>query len=570
MDVFIPPDICNGYQLAFLVIVYGYILFAGSRMISDGSELLLLVPSISGMIGSVVLPVLGAVPDSLMVLFSGLGPNPQETVSVGVGALAGSTIMLLTIPWFLSVMGGRVHIVNGEAVYKQPLPTSNSEPAWEKLSGNFFHWTKTGVSNSSQVMKNAVFMMKTSLLYLVIQVPALCFPTDEYIITQAALVGFVLCVICWIYYIYTQYLSSKKADSLVEEMITEAIIEGIRNREITLVGAMKDLIGPLRVANGGSDPLLGTNIRKLRATVAPFFRLYEDQAESGVIGFEEFKTIMRDLGVSKLTNFELESIFKSLDKDGSETIDFDEFVALMVKFVRDFETWVDVEKYYLRGLPRGRIYSAATPRHTSRENTPDGESVYERRETNISLEDEDDGDSELDEVPEGLENLSPEQQQVRIKFRSFCLMAAGTFLILIFSDPAVEVLSEVAARVNVSPFFVSFVLAPLASNASEVIASYNYSMKKTRKTMKVSLTTLEGAACMNNTLCLAIFLGVIYFRNLAWEYTAETISILFVQFAVGTIARKRKTFRMIDALCILALYPLSLIIVETLKWTGIK
>ena len=32
-------------------------------MISDGSELLLLVPSLAGLVGSVVLPVLGAVPD---------------------------------------------------------------------------------------------------------------------------------------------------------------------------------------------------------------------------------------------------------------------------------------------------------------------------------------------------------------------------------------------------------------------------------------------------------------------------------------------------------------------------
>lgn len=33
-------------------------------MISDGSELLLLVPQWAGLIGSIVLPFLGAVPDS--------------------------------------------------------------------------------------------------------------------------------------------------------------------------------------------------------------------------------------------------------------------------------------------------------------------------------------------------------------------------------------------------------------------------------------------------------------------------------------------------------------------------
>jgi hypothetical protein len=37
----------------------------------------------------VVLPVLGAVPDGMIVLFSGMGPNAQEGLTVGVGALAG-------------------------------------------------------------------------------------------------------------------------------------------------------------------------------------------------------------------------------------------------------------------------------------------------------------------------------------------------------------------------------------------------------------------------------------------------------------------------------------------------
>ena len=38
-------------------------------MISDGSELLLLVPQWAGLIGSMVLPFLGAVPDSAIGMF---------------------------------------------------------------------------------------------------------------------------------------------------------------------------------------------------------------------------------------------------------------------------------------------------------------------------------------------------------------------------------------------------------------------------------------------------------------------------------------------------------------------
>lgn len=51
-----------------------------------------------------------AVPDGMIVLFSGMGPGAQEQLNVGVGALAGSTVMLITVPWLLSVYAGRVDI----------------------------------------------------------------------------------------------------------------------------------------------------------------------------------------------------------------------------------------------------------------------------------------------------------------------------------------------------------------------------------------------------------------------------------------------------------------------------
>lgn len=52
-------------QVLFLGASYGYVLFFASNMLSEGSELLLLVPSLAGVVGSVVLPILGAVPDGV-------------------------------------------------------------------------------------------------------------------------------------------------------------------------------------------------------------------------------------------------------------------------------------------------------------------------------------------------------------------------------------------------------------------------------------------------------------------------------------------------------------------------
>lgn len=126
LSVNIPPTHWHSYYLPlkdptevgitgllWLFLSYGFALFQGANLISEGSDLLLLVPSMAGLVGGVVLPLLGAVPDGAMILFSGLGSveEAQETLSVGVGALAGSTIMLLTVPFFLSIMGDESTIV---------------------------------------------------------------------------------------------------------------------------------------------------------------------------------------------------------------------------------------------------------------------------------------------------------------------------------------------------------------------------------------------------------------------------------------------------------------------------
>jgi hypothetical protein len=164
--IWIEPTSVNNSALLFLTIVYGVILYQSSNLISSGSELLLLVPSMASLVGSIVLPILGAVPDGVMTLFSGMGPREeaQDEVSIGVGVLAGSTVMLLTFPWFIAVLAGRVPLdKNGEAVYNKKQRESRTKPL-----GLF----DSGVSFEDDIKQNAIMMLGTTLIYLVIQVPA--------------------------------------------------------------------------------------------------------------------------------------------------------------------------------------------------------------------------------------------------------------------------------------------------------------------------------------------------------------------------------------------------------------
>lgn len=127
-------------------------------------------------------------------------------------------------------------------------------------------------------------------------------------------------------------------------------------------------------------------------------------------------------------------------------------------------------------------------------------------------EDADDEDAEdEDDMPDDLRDLSPAEQQRMIKWRAACMMGLGSVIVILISDPMVDVLSEIGKRTQVPAFYVAFVLAPMASNASELVAAYNYAQKKTRATISISLATLLGAAIMNNTFVLGKRVFVLVF-----------------------------------------------------------
>lgn len=77
-------------------------------------------------------------------------------------------------------------------------------------------------------------------------------------------------------------------------------------------------------------------------------------------------------------------------------------------------------------------------------------------------------------------------------------------------------------------------------------------------------SSITGAACMNNTFCLGVFLCLVFFKDLIWEFTAETVSIIFVELVLFLYTFK-KTHTLCDAALILSLYPLSLLLVWVLE-----
>jgi hypothetical protein len=91
----LPDDGYGSFQLIFLLLVYGLIIIFSSILMATGSELLIFIPAISGIVGSVIIPIIAQAIDAFIIIFSCIGANAQNELKIGVGALAGGTLVSL-------------------------------------------------------------------------------------------------------------------------------------------------------------------------------------------------------------------------------------------------------------------------------------------------------------------------------------------------------------------------------------------------------------------------------------------------------------------------------------------
>eukprot|EP00268_Persea_americana_P005394 TRINITY_DN11803_c1_g1_i3.p1 TRINITY_DN11803_c1_g1~~TRINITY_DN11803_c1_g1_i3.p1 ORF type:complete len:390 (-),score=51.12 TRINITY_DN11803_c1_g1_i3:810-1979(-) len=145
----------------FLMLAYGYLMLRAAICLSTGSELLLNILG-SGVIGGFLLPVLGAFPDALLILVSGLSGSKetaQNQVSIGMGLLAGSTVMLLTWLWGSCVVTGKCDLS------EDSIALDSQDSKWCSLIGS-------GVTTDSPTSYAARIMLISVIPFFIVQLQA--------------------------------------------------------------------------------------------------------------------------------------------------------------------------------------------------------------------------------------------------------------------------------------------------------------------------------------------------------------------------------------------------------------
>lgn len=266
-----------------------------------------------------------------------------------------------------------------------------------------------------------------------------------------------------------------------------------------------------------------------------------DTTGSGMVSLEQFLRFVKNFNVP-LTTSQAKFQFYSRDQDLDHKLTRAEFKSLL-------ESLVDTSSFAFR--------SSAEP-VVEQSSNANAVISFEAEHKSSDLaaggpeEENDDDDDEEEDEEAGHSMTSSEKLRWALIY-----ILGGTALVTIFSDPMCEVIGALGDKVGIPPFYISFVVTPLASNASEVISSLKFAAKRTDVTMGLTLSALYGAATMNNTFCLSIFMGLVYFRGLAWTYTAEVMGILLVTVIVG-INGLRQTIRLWQAALVALMFPLSI------------
>ncbi|WJZ99131.1 hypothetical protein VitviT2T_017602 [Vitis vinifera] len=110
--------------------------------------------------------------------------------------------------------------------------------------------------------------------------------------------------------------------------------------------------------------------------------------------------------------------------------------------------------------------------------------------------------------------------------KAVLMLLLGSLIAATFADSLINAVGNFSTDTNIPSFLVSFTVLPFAISSEAVAALMFASQNK----MRISLTfsKIYGAVSMNNLLCLSVFLGLLYFRHLSWNFTSDVLIILIV------------------------------------------
>nr|KAJ0188149.1 hypothetical protein LSAT_V11C900495890 [Lactuca sativa] len=555
----------------FLIVVYEYLLYHGESYAGGDGRIFGVLGN--NFFGASVFQLLDSLPDSLILLASGLSSSKekaQEYVVTGAGLLAGSSVMLLTLLWGVCFICGRTKF------YVKP-GSKVKNKVMQLLTGS-------GVVTDAETSYHAKVMFFSLIPFVVMLLPSvfgLSYSGGGYrIVVLVSLCVAVICLFSYFFYqlfdsrIQTRRLEYAEVERKVELQVPFYEVQALMlDREKHLMLRQKEMEKMMKYPDASE---------KITMTRDDFYSTFEDW-------LDVTRQLMDDP--------------HSLDKSGSE---YNQVAELLLEDKNKLIELISIMMERASGQKLlkedgGRDESAIARFYERIDTNHDGfitrdelkNFIMEMNYEEILMDDEIaeiimrhldiDGNGNIDkqEFQSGVTKWLKEMDHVAShryqreeakakeneKFKAIVLLIIGIFMLTVLAEPLVESVRKFSESIKIEAFYVSFILVPLATNARTAIAAIRAASQKRHVTTSLTFSEIYHKVFMNNIFGFSVLVSVIYFRGLTWHFSAEILVVIIVCVIMGLLASFRSKFPMWTLFIAFPLYPLSLVVVYLLDDT---
>lgn len=160
-----------------------------------------------------------------------------------------------------------------------------------------------------------------------------------------------------------------------------------------------------------------------------------------------------------------------------------------------------------------------------------GSKAVEHHHTVADEDETKQNDDHADNHSDG-DNSDDEEEQPPVAKGVLYLVVGGT-LIFLFADNFIDSVVVIASSLQVSPTLLAFFLAPVASEAPEILESIQLSRKGVSQHINIAFSNLIGGTITKTTLLFGIFNFYGVSRSFVYESPQYSVSLLLLSLCAG-------------------------------------
>ncbi|KAK7257179.1 hypothetical protein RIF29_30960 [Crotalaria pallida] len=342
----------------FLILVYEYLLFHGESYLAAGGEQVFKILG-PGIFGASAFDILGALPESLILLVTGLSSDKekaQEYASTGVGLLAGSSILLLTVVW------GTCVIIGSEKLKHDPKSSDSnvSNSSHGRIRESLL--TGSGITMDIETVKMSRIMVFSVIPLIIMQIPTLfkLSSTPRAVTLMVSLIVAVIFLISYfIYQVFEPHIEKTRLEYIKHDDLILRIFQHVEKQTLQKilaedgtpnVSAISGLYH--EISRHGGKELSASEIKKL---------LLQNQVNGADIKEEQ-----------------IAGMLKIFDRNNDQVITKEEFVEGLTEYIN--QTKHALDRKYLPKESLNNMYQVFIKpwiEHTRRERELKGHLISE-------------------------------------------------------------------------------------------------------------------------------------------------------------------------------------------------